>query len=129
LISRETGRAQLPFLEDPDAEPIRLLREQMQMVLVQSIVGVGDLTLAAKALKILSSDIDDYDELLMELVDEILAQPPAAPEGAGGAPGELGNMPGAAEVAQGAESLARGGIPGNAEQALPPLGQLLGQDA
>lgn len=130
LISKETGRAQLPFLEDPDAEPIKLLREQMQDVLVASVMGSGDPVIAAKALKILNTDIEDYNELLEKLVDEILREPPMPAEGEGAIPG---NELGALDVAQGAESLARGGIPGNAEQApsagLPPLGQLLGQDA
>lgn len=130
LLSLETGRSQLPFLEDPDAEPIKILREQMQATLVQAIQGMGDPRLAAKALKILNNEREDYAAVLEELVEEILEMPdPNAEPG----PALGGNSPGPADVVQGAESLARGGIPGSAEQApapaLPALGQLLGQDS
>jgi len=127
LISRETARHQLPFLEDPDAEPVKQLREAMQDAIVAGIMqmsGQGDPTMAAKALDLLQKDDLDYDAILKELVEAILAPPEQTEEDP------------AAAVAQGAESLARGGIPGQAEQApdaaglgLPPLGELLGQDA
>lgn len=131
LISAETGRSQLPFLEDPDAEPIKILREQMQGALVQTILGTGDPTVAAKALKVLNSDKEDYGELLQELVEAIMEAPAQEDPAAAGAPPGMGSDT-SADAALGAESLARGGIPGSAEQAppgLPPLGQLLGQDA
>ncbi len=121
LISRETAREQLPFLTDPGAEPIKQFREMMQMALQQGIMsraGQGDTSFAVKALKMLQDDTSDLDEIMKELVDAM-----EAPEQA------QGGAPGPADVAAGAESLARGGIPGNAEQALPPLGALMGQDA
>jgi hypothetical protein len=129
LVSRDTARHQLPFLEDPDAEPIKQFREAMQDSIVQGILalaGQGDPTMAAKALDMIaSSETEDFDAVLAELVDAILAPP--EPE-ASGDPG--------ADVALGAESLARGGIPGQSPDApnaaglgLPPLGALLGQDS
>ncbi len=39
LLSQETARQQLPFLEDPDAEPVLILREQMQQALIQGITS------------------------------------------------------------------------------------------
>lgn len=33
ILSEETARDQLPFLTDPDAEPIKIFREQMQKAL------------------------------------------------------------------------------------------------
>lgn len=126
LISRETARQQLPFLEDPDAEPVKQLREALQDAIITGVMQVsaqGDPSLAAKALDLLQNDSKDFDSVMKELVGVILAPPEQAP----------GMDPAAASV-QGAESLARGGIPGNAEQApagagLPPLGEILGQDA
>lgn len=127
LISRETARHQLPFLEDPDAEPVKQLREAMQDAIIQGVMAMSQQDggqMAAKALDLLDSDELDFDQVMKELVKAILA-PPEEPEGDP-----------AADVAMGAESLARGGIPGSAEQApdaaglgLPPLGELLGQDA
>lgn len=42
------------------------------------MAGGGDPTLAAKALKLLDSDKDDFNEILAELVDELLAPPEQA---------------------------------------------------
>lgn len=128
LISRTTARQQLPFLEDPDGEPVYQLREAMQDAIVQGVLArsaQGDPSLAAAALKLMRKDDTDYDELMDQLV-EAMAPPEPDPAQGGGA----------MEAIQGAESLARGGIPGNAEQApspsglgLPPLGGILGQDS
>lgn len=123
LISRSTARNQLPFLEDPDAEPVLQLREAMQDSLIQGVLALaqqGDPTMAATALDLLSKDNADFDEVIKDLVDALINPEPEGQD--------------AASVAQGAESLARGGIPGSAEQAppaagLPPLGALLGQDS
>lgn len=123
LISRETARQQLPFLEDPDAEPILQLREQMQDSLVQGVLAqaqAGDPSMAAVALKLLRSDDVDLDAVVEQLVEAIVNPEPQGQDALG--------------AVQGAESLARGGIPGRAEQAppgmgLPPLGNILGQDS
>jgi hypothetical protein len=126
LLSQETARQQLPFLEDPDAEPVLILREQMQMALVQGLLAQasqGDPSGAAEGLKLLRSDDLNFDEVMEKLLDIIAPEQPEQP----GLPGGMDAL----GAAQGAESLARGGIPGSAEQApqslgLPPLGQLMG---
>jgi hypothetical protein len=134
LISHETARHELPFLRDPDGEPVKIFREQMHMAVATGIVAQaqgGQLDMAAKALKLLESDDVTYEQVINELVEGLLAPPPA--------PGPEASLPGmggggALGALQGGESLARGGIPGNAAQApappsLPPLGQILGQDS
>ena len=127
LISREMGRTQLPFLEDPEGEGVQIFREAMQDSMIQGILALaqgGDPTMAAKALDLLADDdTKDLGMILQELVEALLAPPEE----------EESQNPGEAAV-QGAESLARGGIPGSAEQAppglgLPPLAGLLGQDS
>jgi hypothetical protein len=131
LISRETAREQLPFLEDPDAEPIKQFREAMQDSLVTGVLAMaqeGDPTVAARALRLVKSGEKSMEEIVEELVDLLAPPEPEQPAGAPGAGG------GALEALQGAESLARGGQPGSAAQApsgagLPPLGQILGQDS
>ena len=132
MISRETGREQLPFLEDPDAEEIKIFRQSMQDSFIQGILAQaqqGAPEMAAKALELMKSDDVDIDDVMAELVEAIVnPEPPPQQAGPGGGGGAL-------EALQGAESLARGGIPGNADQApdpagaLPPLGQLMNQDA
>lgn len=131
MISRETGRQQLPFLEDPDAEELKILRQNMHDSFVQGILAqaqAGDPTLAARAIELMKNDTVDVDAVIGQLVEALINPEPAAQGPAGGDP--------ALQALQGAESLARGGIPGNAEQAppgagmqLPPMGQLLNQDA
>jgi hypothetical protein len=127
LISQETARRQLPFLEDPDSEAVMILREAMQNGVMAGIMAMaqnGDPSMAAKALEILADDdTKDIDDVLAELVEALMAPPEPAP----------GQNAGEAAV-QGAESLARGGIPGNADQAppglgMPPLAGILGQDS
>lgn len=128
LISKERAREQLPFLEDPDAEGVQIFREAMQDSVIMGVIAMaqqGDPTMAAKALQLLADDdVTDIDLVLQELVDALMAPPEPAQD--------LTN-PGQSAV-EGAESLARGGIPGNAAQAppgmgLPPLAGILGQDA
>jgi hypothetical protein len=126
LISRETARQELAFLDDPDGEPLKQFREAMQDALITGILamaGQGDPTLSAKALSLMRKDDLDFEDVLDKLV-EVVATPPEA------APGAEGGPPGALDAIQGAESMARGGIPGQAEQApqpsLPPLGQIMG---
>lgn len=128
LISRRTAREQIPFMDDPDAEEVKIMREAFQDALVGGVLaqaGQGDVLLAAQALKLMKSDAAGVEEILDELVEVITAPPeeeaPAPPGGPGGDP--------ALEQIQNAESLARGGVPGNAEQALPPLAGILGQDS
>lgn len=118
LISRETARHELPFLDDPDGEPLKQFREAMQDALITGVLqraSAGDPTLAMESLRLLRKDDVDFEDVLDKLV-EFMAAPPETPGG------------GALDAVQGAESLARGGIPGSAEQApaLPPLGQIMG---
>ncbi len=131
LISTDTARRQLPFLTDPEGEKVLILREAMQTGVMAGIMAMaeqGDPSFAAKGLQLMAKDdVKDIDEVLQELVAALLAPPEAGPEG---------QNPGEAAV-QGAESLARGGVPGNAEQAppvgppggLPPLAGILGQSS
>ena len=129
-ISLELYRQQLPFLEDPDAEAVKIMREDMQNSLIQGVLAMaqqGDPTVAAKALALLSDDTTSMDAVIQQLVESVLAPP--EPQG-----GPLGDP--ALDAIQGAESLARGGIPGQAAQApdpaslgLPPLGNILDQDS
>lgn len=124
LISKERARLELPFLDDPEKEPLRIFREQMADAVVAGVLArseQGDPTIAAEAMKLAQKEDVDFDEVIEKLVDVIV---PPEPSGQG-----QGSMDPLAAL-QGGESLARGGIPGNAEQApLPPLSQILGQDS
>lgn len=129
LISRESARRELPFLDDPDGEELKIFRQNMLDALQQGIIAraadLADPTAAAQALKLLSTDDVDFEHVIEELV-EFITQPQSEET-----PGATGG--GALPALEGAESLARGGIPGNAQDAppgggpgLPPLGQMLG---
>ena len=125
LVSRETARHQLPFLEDPDAETVRIFREAMEEAIVTGVLASSQQDggrMAAEALKLVQSDDLDFDGVMEKLVAIVLE--PQEPQ-AGADPG--------AEAALGAESLARGGVPGQAPDApaasglgLPPLAGLIG---
>lgn len=134
-ISQETYRQQLPFLEDPEREPVNIFREQMQQAVLAGIMqqaAAGDPTSAAFALELVQKDDEDFDTIMGKLIERV--QNPEPQGGAGGPGAPPMGQTGALDALQGAESLARGGIPGNAEQAppaagLPPLSQIMGQDA
>jgi hypothetical protein len=132
LISRTTARHQLPFLDDPDAEDILITRELAQQALLTGVLamaGQGQMEPALKLLQLLHKDDVDFETVLEQMV-EFMSQPPPQEAAAPGMPGMEG---GALGALQGAESLARGGVPGEAPQAppstgmgLPPLGEMLG---
>lgn len=129
-LSMETTREELDFVPDGEAEGIRQAREEarqaIQVGILQRAVS-GDVALAARFLTLLRDEEGSIDEAFEKIVDEMQGPSPASgmmPPGMGG-----GGDPMAA--LQQAESLARGGIPGNAEQGppvnagLPPLDKLL----
>ena len=132
LISKETAREQIPFLEDPDAERLKIFRENMHLAIQDSALqqaAAADPAMAAHALKLMQADDMDFDDIIDALVEFIL-QPQEDPAAAGGSP--------AAGVLQGAESMARGGMPGGGPAAggggppglsLPPLGDIMQQDS
>lgn len=131
LISKETARMELPFLRDPDGEPLKIFRETLHFAVSQGLVaqaGMGDFTLVSKAFELLDEEDMTFEQVLEKLMKAVAQAPeaPAAP-GAGGSPMDP------LAALQGGESLARGGIPGNAEQApppsLPPLSSIMGQDS
>ena len=133
MISLETGRANLPFLPDPGGEPIKIFREQMRAAISAAALAraekTGDITLAAKALQLVSKDDVDFEEAMMELV-EIMT----APQEGEGEAGPAGPESPALEALQTGESLARGGGPNAAGGTLPggglpPLSRILGQDS
>ncbi len=131
MVSKETGRENLPFLEDPDGERIKIFREVMQQAIMDTALAAAannDPSLAAEALTLMTDNEADFDEVIKKLV-EFISQPqePETPAGAPGGSPALGAL-------QGAESLARGGTPGQAGGQvpggnLPPLSQIMGQDA
>ena len=129
-ISRQTYREQLPFLEDPDGEGVNIMREQFQDAVIMGLLAQaqqGDFATAVEAWKLMNDDDTNVDEVMAKIAELVAPKPEAA------APGGMG---GGLEAAGMGESLARGGIPGQAEQGppaqsmgLPPLGSLLGQDS
>jgi len=131
VLSVETVREQLPFLQDPTVEELRRARADTRKAIMLGLLqqaSQGNLQFAAVFLKQLEKEdvsIDDAIEGLMKIM-----QAPAGPSPGSGLlpPGMDGG--GGMEAVQQMESLARGGIPGSGRQAppsvaLPPLQQML----
>ena len=118
LIAKSTARDQLDFLENGDEEEKKVQKEQMIMAVSQGILaaaGQGDAALAPMYFTLLNDPdltMEEVIEKFYELQQEQAAAAAAAAEAQGGA-AQGGGDPLQAGVA--AESLARGGIPGNAE--------------
>jgi len=96
--------------------------EALAAGLLQAAAG-GQIEPIVKALDLMQKEDVVIEDVIKELA-EFLSQPPPQQAGPGGGAGAV----------QQAESLARGGIPGNAEQGppglgLPPLGDIMQQDA
>lgn len=114
LVSQETARDQLDFVDDGPREGIRIARETAVQALLAGVytqASQGVVEPAAKLLGLLNREDASLGEVTEQMV-EFIMNPPTPP----------GGPQGADQVAAGAESLARGGIPGNAEQAPPAMG-------
>ena len=115
LISKTTAREQLDFLENGDDEEKTFQKEQMIMAVTQGILaaaGQGDPTLAPMYFKLLN----DPDLTMEEVIEQFYSMQQEAAEAAAAqqaAGPQVSQDPLQAGVA--AESLSRGGIPGNAE--------------
>jgi hypothetical protein len=133
LISRSRSREELDFLEDPLDEEKSISKEQMIDAINQGMLAAasqGDTQSALLYFKLLNDPDLTMEEVLIKLFEE---QEKAAQAAAGGgeAPAPGGNP---MDALVGAESLSRGGIPGNAEgqrpgASLPALSGVLGQGA
>lgn len=121
LISKDTARENLDFLQDGLIEEKKISKEMMIAAVNQGILAMsaqGDVDAALAYFKFLNDPDLTMEEVLMAFHE--LKQKQAA-EAAAAAQGQAGGQvaPGPSDVAAGAESLARGGIPGSAEGALP----------
>ncbi len=133
LVSRARAREELDFLEDPEEQEIQRAKESTMDALLQGLLAMaqqGQPGPALTFLKILRDPSTSLEEKLEELMEAMSQQQPgAAPPGGPAGPGG----PQGLEVPAAAESLARGGVPGNAEglsgMALPGLPSILGPDS
>ena len=108
LISRETARDEMDFLEDPTREEVRIVRQRVTDSLMEGIyqqAAQGNVEIAAQLLQSMGKENKDLNEIVDELLEN-LNQP--APE----QPGMPGGLP------------AEGGLPPEAAASLPSLGSL-----
>lgn len=140
LISRKRARDELDFLEDEEQEEIQATKEAMLDAVIQGFLAQaqqGDPVMAVEFLSLLNDPNTTLEEKVVKMMEKLqekaAAEAQAAQQAQQGAPGggmppmPGGGMPGM-EAPVAAESLARGGIPGNAE-GLPPLPGILGPGA
>ena len=126
LIARTTAREELDFLDgDTLGEEKRIAKEAMIDAVNQGIIAMaaqGGPQAALKYFKLLNNENLTMEEVLLKFYEEEESAAQEAAQGAlgGGSPGELG-VPGL-DAAVGAESLARGGVPGQAEGLSPGAG-------
>lgn len=127
LISRSRSREELDFLEDPLDEEKSIAKEMMMDAVSQGLIAAsaqGDVEGALLYFRLLNDPNLTMEEVLIKFGEERQKMAEAqAQQAQGGGQSPL-------DVAAGAESLARGGIPGNAEglpagAALPALPDIL----
>jgi hypothetical protein len=126
LIARQTAREELDFLDgDTLGEEKRIAKEAMIDAVNQGILAAAAQQGPGAALryfKLLNNESLTMEEVLIKFHEEEQAAAQEAAAGAvGGAGGGPGGVPGL-DVAAGAESLARGGVPGQAEGLAPGAG-------
>jgi hypothetical protein len=135
LISKKTARGELDFLEDGDDEEKQFQKEQMIMATSQGILaqaGQGNAMIAPMYFKLLNDPdltMEEVIEQFFQLQEEATAAAAAAAQQQGGQ-----STGGPLDAGVAAESLARGGIPGNAEglpagAALPGLPGIMQEGA
>lgn len=139
LISQKRAREELDFLEGDEAgEEKQVQKEQMIMAVAQGIIaqaGQGDTQSALLYFKYLNDPDLTMEEVLEKFFEEQQAAAAAASAQAQGPPGAGGPQGGDPLAAvSAAESLSRGGIPGNAEglpagAGMPSLPGILGPEA
>ena len=139
LISKLRAREELDFLEDAEQEEKQVQKEQMILAVSQGIVAQaaqGGTDIALMYFNLLNDPDLTMEEVLVKLYEEQQAAAQAAAEAQqaeqGGAGGSVSSNP--LQAISSAESLSRGGIPGNAEglpasAALPSLPGILGPGA
>ena len=102
LISRETARDEMDFLEDPAREEVRIVRQRVTDSLMEGIyqqAAQGNVQLAAELLSSMGKEDKDLNEVVNELLENL--QQPAPEEGLppgggmppGGLPPGLGGLP------------------------------------
>jgi len=136
LISRATARGELDFLDDEAGEEKKNSKEAMIDAVNGGIIaqaGQGDVKSALLYFKLLNDPNLTMEEVLEKFHEE---QEKMAQEAAAAASNAQGGQvtPQAGQAGVAAESLARGGIPGNAEglpagAALPGQPPILSPDA
>jgi len=132
LISRSRSREELDFLEDPLEEEKAIAKEAMIDAVSNGLIAAsaqGDTSGALLYFKLLNDPNLTMEEVLIKFQEEQEKQAQMAAEGQ---VQQGGQSP--LDVAAGAESLARGGIPGNAEglpagAALPSLPDIMSPGA
>ncbi len=136
LISKLRARDELDFLEDSEQEEKQVQKEQMILAVSQGIVAQaaeGGTDVALMYFSLLNDPDLTMEEVLVKLYEEQQAAAQAAAQAQqGGAGGSVSSDP--LQAVKSAESLSRGGIPGNAEglpasAALPSLPGVLGPGA
>ena len=136
LISQKRAREELDFLEgDEMSEEKQVQKEQMIMAVSQGIIAAtaqGDINSALIYFDLLNNPDYTMEEVLVEFHKQQQEAAQAAAQASQGPGGAAGGDPLAAVSA--AESLSRGGIPGNAEglpsgAALPSLPAIMGEGA
>jgi hypothetical protein len=135
LISKKRAREELDFLDEEDEEEKQTQKEAMIMAVSQGILAAsaqGDATIAPMYFKLLNDPDLTMEEVIIKFHEEQEKAAQAAAAAAQGSPGPGGGDPFAPVEA--AESLSRGGIPGNAEglpasAALPSLPGIMGEGA
>ena len=113
LISRETARDEMDFLEDPSREEVRIVRQRVTDSLMEGIyqqAAQGNVGIAAELLSNMQNENVDLNEVVNKLLENLnQEQEPQGPPLPGGLPPQGGLPP-------------EGGLP--AEGGLPSLGAL-----
>ena len=101
LISRETARDEMDFLEDPTREEVRIVRQRVTDSLMEGIyqqAAQGNVEIAAQLLQSMGKENKDLNEIVDELLENLNQPAPEQPGMPGGLPAEGGLPPEAASL-------------------------------
>lgn len=108
LISRETARDEMDFLEDPSREEVRIVRQRVTDSLMEGIyqqAAQGNVQIAAQLLQNMGKENVDLNEVVNKLLEDLQPEEQALPQGAapGGPP--QGGLPQGGQLPPEAASL------------------------
>lgn len=124
LVSRATGREQIDYVRDPNAEEAKIELEQTVDILKQKLLSTADMPTMLRLVELQAEGLN-LQEAAAKVSQEQQAQAQVQPAEAGGPPGTPGPEGAPVSAPQEAQAMQAGGPAPPPQFAPPPLEQIM----